>query len=273
MKILLAAKFCANGVRPMGGVQSWQKTVGEALEARGHEVAYVEEKKAPVPQRYDFGVFAHLKATKRFLPFCRRVVQVSHGIIEEERPELPNCFYTSEGVAEHWSPMDEHNPEWILRQPIDTEFWSPDPGTPTTKSLIRFSLRRGLTMLPQIAANLGLRYQHIRHHTPEQSRRALRAASVVIATGRGALEAMACGVPVVIADHRAAYQGPLLDTRPLQASMRSNYSGRGGETPTLATIYAAIEAALDRGSNRQWVINNHSVDPIVDRLLAEYESC
>jgi hypothetical protein len=89
----------------------------------------------------------------------------------------------------------------------------------------------------------------------------------VLATGRAALEAMACDVPVVICDHRSAYQGPLMDLD-IDGSMTRNYSGRGGETPTIENVRAAIEHAIDSGGKREHVLKHHDVRHVVDQLLA-----
>jgi glycosyltransferase involved in cell wall biosynthesis len=88
---------------------------------------------------------------------------------------------------------------------------------------------------------------------------------MVIATGRAAVEAMACGAPVVIADCRE-YQGALLDPDPVDAMTR-NYRGRGGIVPTLRDMRVAIGAALDRGSLRAHAERFHNVREIAEELL------
>jgi hypothetical protein len=112
---------------------------------------------------------------------------------------------------------------------------------------------------------MGLEYIHIKNSKPEQVREVLQQATVVLATGRAALEAMAVGCSVVICDERH-YQGPLLDPDAV-GSMLRNYSGRGGVVPTVGNLSAAVEAAIQRGSLRAHVERHHDVAQVVDQLL------
>lgn len=260
MRILLAAKHAPEGRRPIGGVQSWCRTVAAELRRIGHEaVTWGPEQPLPAG-RFDLGIVANARDTGVALEKCDRVLAVCHGIIPAEHPPagVPVVF-TSEGVRDHWGGTGP-----VIRQPIDLAFWS--PAEAERRYLTRFSYRRGLDFLPAVARRLGLDFRQVASLSPEDARYALWQSACVLATGRAALEAMACGVPVVICDHRMAYQGPLLD-EDVEGAMTRNYSGRGGVEATPAAVAAAVGRAMARGSLRAHVERHHGVSAIVGQLL------
>lgn len=261
MRILLAAKHAPHGKRPIGGVQSWCRTVADELNKRGHKAITWEPGQGVPLGGFDLGIIANVSDTSRALEWCQKSIIVCHGIIPAEKP-LDRCqvIYTSEGVRDHWG-----GDGTIIRQPIDLDYWS--PGQDNHKEyLIRFSYRGGLRFIENVATSLGLHYYHLRDATPQLARDVLRQAACVLATGRAALEAMACGVPVVLCDHRSAYQKPLLDLDTTGAMLR-NYSGRGGITPTSGNVKQAVEHTVAAGSVREHVVKHHNVKDIVNQLL------
>lgn len=261
MRILLAAKHAPDGPRPIGGVQSWCRTIAGELRKRGHE-AITWGPGQPIPVGgFDFGIISNAGDTARAFDWCRQTVNICHGIIPAEQPRIDDLtMYTSEEVRDHWCGAGP-----IIRQPIDTEFWSPDSWG-LKVFLARFSYRSGLGFVMNLATDLNLAYTHIRNEGQEEVRRILRQSGCVLATGRAACEAMACGVPVVICDHRAAYQKPLLNLN-IKHSMLQNYSGRGGITPTPDNVRHACEAAMENGSMRDHIKRYHDVKNVVDQLL------
>lgn len=235
MRILLAAKHPSGGKLAIGGVQTWMLTIFNELQRMGHEpVMWGPE--WPVPSsKFDFGIFANAKYTQKALGLCQRTLVVSHGIIPDEQPIGGDRHaFTSEEIRDHWK-MDGP----VIRQPIDLRFWKSAPAQKIY--LTQFSYRGRLDFIPRIASDLNLQYRHVKNSTPREVRDALRQSACVLATGRAALEAMACGAPTVICDDRG-YMPPLLDTD-LEHAMRHNYSGRGGITPTPENVLEAIKAA------------------------------
>lgn len=261
MRILLAAKHAPHGSRPIGGVQTWCRTVASELARRGHEVeTWGPEQPVPVGV-FDLGVIANVSDTGKVLEQCDKRVVVSHGIIPAEKPFGAPVVYTSEEVRDYWDGMGA-----VLRQPIDLTFWSPGPADTPRPYLTRFSYRAGLGFFPALAASMGLQGRHLRSADSRTVREVLRQSACVLATGRAALEAMACSVPVVLCDHRSAYQRPLMDLNIATAATR-NYSGRGGVVPTSENVRAAITGSINRGSMRSHVEQHHNVVDIVDQLL------
>lgn len=266
MRILLAAKHAPHGSRPIGGVQSWGRTVCSELARRGHDVeTWGPEQPAPVGA-FDLGIVANVSDTGAVLDQCKSNLVISHGIIPAENPTrgqrsgTPKA-YTSEEVRDRWGGKGA-----VLRQPIDLAFWSPGPDRETKPYLTRFSYRAGLPYVKSLAREFKLQYRHVRTLDSRSVREILRASACVLATGRAALEAMACGAPVVLCDHRSAYQGPLMDLD-LEGASTRNYSGRGGVTPTPDLVRGAIVMAMAGGSRRRYVETNHNVVDIVDQIL------
>lgn len=264
MRVLLAAKYIPGGRRPIGGVQSWIGTVGAELRRRGHEVELWEPGMPPAGWA-DAALLANLQHTRHLADNARRVVQVCHGLIDEEAPGagVAGYVFVTPEVREHWL-MPACWP--VVRQPIDTAFWSPAASRPEGGPLVRYSYRSGLQWLGSVAERLGVEYLHLRDADHASARDVLRRASCVLASGRAALEAMACGAPVVICDNRSTYQPALLAT-PAPAQIDRNYSGRGGVQPTAVNVEAAARDAIAAGSQRDWVLQHHDARRITEELL------
>lgn len=260
MRILLAAKHAPHGRRPIGGVQSWCRTVARELQRRGHDaVTWGPEQPVPLGG-FDLGIIANAADASRAFDLCAKTINVSHGIIDAEKPARGDLVaFTSEEIRDHWKVEGI-----IVRQPIDLEFWSPI-NSPRIY-LTQFTYRRGLRFVKHIARAMSLREYHLRGLNAEGVRRVLHKSRVVLATGRAALESMACGIPTVICDHRAAYQGPLMDLD-VEGAMTRNYSGRGGIVPDIDNLKSAIDDAIEFGSRRSHVLRHHDVANVVDDLL------
>lgn len=253
MRVLIAAKHPPNGAMPIGGVQTWSKTVGTELSLRGHTVEYWGPELARPEGRFDAGIFANWKHTAAAAEQCSRLLRVSHGIIPDESV---GDVATSEEVADRWKITGG-----IIRQPIDLEFWTPSDCPKTL--FTRFSYRGGLTWIRE-AIPRGLEYVHLKSAKPAECREVLQRSAIVVATGRAALEAMTCGACVVIADARE-YQAALVDFN-AAGSMSRNYSGRGGVRATPESLEIAVERALDVGPLLNHVWEHHDAKRIVDDI-------
>lgn len=262
MRILIASKRRPDTPgRRNGGVQTWVSTVAAELHKRGYGVE-VADRYNVLTQTFDVGIFANSSYTAPLANLCKRSILVTHGIVPDEAPgeSFGKVMYTSEEVRDHWEPGRVGG---IIRQPIDLNFWKPRPVK--RKFLLRVAGRSGLPMLFDVASALETPFRHLRNFDPEEARRVIRQSVCVLASGRAAVEAMACGIPVVICDARH-YQGPLMDLDIL-GSMGRNYSGRGGVKPTHENVEAAVVRAIAKGSLRSHVEQHHDVVDIVDQLL------
>lgn len=276
MRILLAARQTSVGPRPVGGVQTWIDTVAAELIRLGNRVK-IWQPGVGSRGRFDLGIFAHLDDTREMLDRCDEAIAISHGIVEPERPRpdlVDRTFYVSEEVLRYWGGDEAIDP--IVRQPIDLRFWCPSDGVPVRDVVTRFSYRRPEFVGPRAAARVGHEYVHLRGGSNEQIRDALRSSRVVMATGRAAIETMACGTPVVFYDHRAEYMPPTLSTDDVAVQMAHSYSGRGPGSiagPGVASLVRAMQAAVDvAGLERDWVKTNHDSRAVVEGLLNEVYS-
>lgn len=236
------------------------KTIAEAS---GENVDFWERGR-PVRKKYDLGIFCHIKHTKALIPHCKKTILVTHGVVNEERPsnDCDITLATSEEVRDHWG-LDCP----IIRQPIDTAYWSVSKRS--FLSLCRFAYRRGETHSQSVSRLLSLNYERIAGLKSDQILEILARSAVCHATGRAALEAMSCGVPTVIYDHREAYQPHLLDDGPLLSSATTNYSGRGGtKNPSVGHVFKATQKALDtKFDYRQYILENHDAKKIAKEIL------
>jgi len=259
VRILFASKHNYGGKQPVGGVQSWSKTLGQEFVKLGYEVVFWEPRKPAPDGAFDAGIFANVAFTGKLMALCRKTLVVSHGIIEDEMPVGGDVVaYTSEGVKRHWGGAGP-----IIRQPIDLGFWW--QAEAPRKGVVRYSYRDGLEFLGPLCDKMGLPYRHVRGVTHEQAREAMHGASCVLATGRAALEAMACGAPVAICDDRG-YQPPLV-AYSIPSQMAENYSGRGGVEANMETVRAAINNAMQAGCQRRHVETHHDSRKIAEQVL------
>ena len=240
-----------------GGVQTWVSTVRDELLRLGHAVSVCDAVILPTTN-CDAAILSNPRYSKYMASLATRVTYVCHGIVEDERPEQ-NSVFTSEQVAAHWQ---QRGP--VIRQPLDLDYWSPS-GERDPNLIVRYANRNGLTEMPQTLD--GYEYKHLRNVDHGEARKWLRRAGCVLATGRAAIEAMACGAPVIICDNRP-YQGPLMHTGTLWDAMRANYSGRGGSVPNRRNILEQVELCIGTGQvYRDWVCKYHDVRRVVPLLL------
>jgi len=105
----------------------------------------------------------------------------------------------------------------------------------------------------------------------------VRGAALFVGVSRAALEAMACGVPVVLCGNEGF--GGLLTPSELEGAARSNFTARGAKTPTadalldsVAQIIAMTAAERERlgASLRAYVVRYHDVRRQAERTAAFY---
>lgn len=258
---LIAAKYSPIGTRKIGGVQSWSETIGHELEALGYRVEFWDSTCTHAPGIHDIGIFANGRHTRHLFGNVGRSIYFAHGIIDEESP-YPGCDVyaaVSEEVRDYWG-MDCP----VIRQPIDLDYWQPSHAE--RRGLVRYSYRSGLEDAPIAAMLLGTTYRHRKNLHKSQARRIMRGSACILASGRSALEAMACGAPVVICDSRTTYMKPMMDCN-TEYQMTRSYSGRGGVEPTPERIAAAARCAVSHGSMRYHVEAHHDSKIIMREIL------
>lgn len=260
MNILLAAERVPSGPSSIGGVVSWVWTIRRELERLGHTVQEWQPGMRLDGAPFDLGILANARLTAPVATHCARVVEVCHGFLSGDAPlgTLGRLVYVSESTRDRWG-----MPGGIIRQPIDLTFWHAAQGI-NRSGAVRYSYRRTPTHCEAAAKALGMEYRQVRGVKYEAARAALQSAALVFASGRAALEAMACGAPVVIYDNRATYQAPLAADS-LGQQKAQNYSGRGGFEPTVGDLITMTRAARPA---REWIELHHDAAEIVQELIA-----
>lgn len=264
MQVLLAALHPPGGVLRHGGVQSWISTVARRLFLEGCSVS-IWGPDLPLPEhRFDLGVFAHGPRTIAAAPLCKRLALVSHGIIDEERPDGPGIkIFTSEEVRDFWKGVGP-----VLRQPIDLEFWTPDYSRPRN-TLVFYSYRANRVFsLDRLARRLGLEFVWLKNVEAQAAHSCLQGAAVVCASGRAALEAMACDAPTMICDWRDYNGGPLVCPN-MDKAREHNYSGRGGVSPVDIDMEQLARETMKLQRPREYVIAHHNARRITMELLRQ----
>lgn len=278
MRILLAAKHPPGGRLKFGGVQSWISTVARRLTHAMHDVT-IWGPEFPLPREpFHLGVFANRAWTKRAIPLCKNRLIVSHGIIQDENPGRLNSWptffgqkgpemalkvaYTSEEVKDVWGA-----PGQIIRQPIDLSVWR--PGNGRDRTLVFYSYRaRSSFGLDTLAEELGLNFIWLSNVDEQTARDHLQRAALACASGRAALEAMACDTPTIIADWRDYHETPLVSLNLDQARF-CNYSGRDGVTPNLLNMSEVAIETLATQRPREYVEKWHCHEKVTTELFDE----
>lgn len=261
MRFLFAAKHPPVGGVAFGGVASWIQTISEKLNERGHKTAIFDGKTAAEYGRFDVGVLSNFKSVKRAAEICDRVLCVSHGIVGDEEPVDGSAIFTSEEIRDHWRGVGP-----VVRQPIDLQFWR--CGEKHRRDFVLYSYRAHDDFgLSDLASQLGLNFVWIKDVTREEARDSLQSAALVAASGRAALEAMACHAPTMICDYRP-YNGSPLICQDMNKARRFNYSGRGGIDPALVDMRRFAIETMSFQNPRGYVEKWHDAEKITEELIA-----
>ena len=261
MRILFAAGHPPAGDVAFGGVASWVLTISKELSSRGHECVAWGPGKVRPDRRFDVGVIANATMTDRAADWCDRVVVVSHGVIPDENP-ASDCLtvFTSEEVRDHWGGDGD-----LIRQPIDLSFWKPKD---QKKSKFVFYSYRAQSAfgLDDLARSLGLEFLWLKGVDAHKARKELQGAALVAASGRSALEAMACEAPTMICDWRP-YNGSALVCMGLDSARHFNYSGRGGVSPREIDLETFARETMAFQRPRDYVSEHHHSSKISSELM------
>lgn len=228
--------------------------------ALGHEVEVWGPEFFLPEGRFDYGILANYKYTKQAAMVCDDVLVISHGIIPDEAPPKGlKTAYTSEEVRDMWRGDGP-----VIRQPINLDFWKPRKVL-KDHYVTQYSYRGKISEFDTACRYLGRSGRYISSVNNADARDIFNKSSCVVASGRALLEAMACNVPVVLADNRQ-YQDELLCTA-TKAAMFRNYSGRGGAIITASNLANAIKDAIQQGGMRHHVETMHDSKNIAKELL------
>ncbi len=221
MRILVVARYTSGAARE-GGSSRFMRCLINALEKVGHEVIATSEPKKYNGFNFDLIIYSHVVSDMSSIQ--TRKIHISQGIISDEffAPGADAYVSISEEIRDHH--LKKGIDSFVIGQPI--KIWDrKQPGDELRNILI--IRNRPVENDPFFFLNekYNVRASDINKPIEDQ----ITWADLCITLGRGALESMAQGVPVLIADNRD-YIGPCGDgyvtTENIKEIAKNNFSGR-----------------------------------------------
>lgn len=283
MKILLTNLYLDD----FGGTEMWCYTMAKELIKRGHRVDVYTPKAGKIFNEiaklgvglsyggdYDLILDNHNQVnTDKFKGF---IIHTCHGIINEERP-MKNVINvgTSIKVAEYWKLNT------IIQNGIDVNrFYCKKPINKYIKKVL--SLCKSNTandILNKICSSIGVEFESMYGKELFNIEDKINEADIVIGVGRSLLDAMACGRPVVSFDDRYYFKIRMLGYGYITPdkykyydidSFTANSVGKTLNKLQLAKEIFEKYDIKDGELNRQYIINNLSIEKTVDKYIELY---
>jgi len=281
------------------GSQIWTLAVSRELAKRGHSVHVLSPMTGPFydslmsefslmrdgtvnVDRFDMMLFQHpaiilgsqcWDLVKDRLPDPEHVIEISHGVIDAEAPVVGDGLAkikfacVSEEIARKYEPI-----AWnVIRQPIESAWFELKirPAIDFPRRILWASHRHPLPIvLEELCFANGIEVYRIGNIPiyPEQVREVYAQVDLVFGTGRWIYEAMAAGIPCVVADsiNTLGYVTPANAESFQECNM------------TLRHRNAAPANWLDLMQHhrhqlgpmmKEWAVKNYRVEKIVDDLF------
>lgn len=261
MRILLTN----NHLVELYGSETWIMTMVAEL-AKEHEVGVYTKHKGYVsslladyiddnPQDYDLAIINHNSCVN---VDAKYKIFTSHGTVPElEIPPAGMNYY----VAVNENVSKKYKIPHIIKNPINTELFKPT-------STIRATPDRVM-----VIGNAKVPVPHIKPtRTDYNTFNLINDADVVIAIGRGALEAMSCGRCVITWDNKIGWgeigDGYLDDLSKLTGNVAGEYLLRRIDWNVEFSKYQQEHGER----NRQYILENHDVRKIVQEYLTIWKT-
>ncbi|HAN19628.1 MAG: hypothetical protein A2X13_14690 [Bacteroidetes bacterium GWC2_33_15] len=275
MKILLTNHW----LKKLGGSETFTYTLAGELTRLEHEVHLFTNIPGAISQRicsdfsiplitdprtrkYDMVLANHNSCVSKIYPTNNKVVQTCHGIVPQlEQPSsLADLFVSvSEEVRDHLLSLGFEST--IIRNGIDCERFKPTTKlNGEIKTVLSLSHSEELNeMLHNAFAGHKIRFISLnKFKNPVWDvEKYINQADMVVSLGRGVFEAMACGRPVLVLDHRPyqdAMGDGLLTFGNIDKSIYNNCSGRAFKNKNIKPM---IDFAIGyyRSSIGEWCRN------------------
>lgn len=282
MKILITAKY-VSGNAEEGGSSRFFATVAKTLLSMGQEVILSNQPAAVVDERFDLIICSHNEILKQIKANPAPKLCISHGLIGDEHFIFGADRYVSVSEEVRADNLLRGISSEVIGQPIDV------PEKPFTKIDLAWALRRILIIRRDplvgedpfsfLKEKYDVRISDIARPIEDQ----IAWADLCITLGRGALEAMAQGKPVIVADARSynlelaghialgdGYVAPEL----IGEIAKNNFSGRRFRIPITR---AWLEAELKKYDPAHaqvlygYVREHHAAEAICARYLEPIE--
>lgn len=270
MKILITAKY-VSGSALEGGSSRFLKCVADELRDLGHKVTATNNPRFLASNKWELIICSHMEQFKIIKANPARKICISHGIIGDEalQPGADRYVAVSEEVR-GFNRLHGIESE-VIGQPI--RIWRRHrPDDKLKKILI---IRRATESREDIFSFLSEKYELRDSDITEPIEDQIAWADLCITLGRGALESMAQGKPVLIADNReyiGAFGDGYVTEENIREIARCNFSGRRFRVPITQEW---VEKELDKynaGDSdflRDYAIKNHDSRKIVEQYLLE----
>jgi hypothetical protein len=265
MKILVTAKHISGEARE-GGSSRFMKCVIDTLKILGHEVLATTNPKPFVKEKFDLIICSHLLNAIKENPAYK--VYIAHGIIGEEYfyPGADRYISVSDEVRDNnlWRGISSE----VIGQPIviGAPSW---PGKRLKKILVIRREAVAYDPFAFLAEKYNLRYSDLSIPIEKQ----IAWADLCITLGRGALEAMAQGKAVLVADNRpyiGAYGDGYISPGNIMDIAKNNFSGRRFKfTLTRGWIESELRKYRQRHAPLlySFVAENYEAEKIVKQYL------
>jgi len=239
-----------NSLYRRGGTETYIQTLVKELTQRGHNVDIWTKQPGPVSQKisqeygcsvnnikkeYDLILINHNFMAKRVLEEGIKgfKIQTCHGVyveLEQPYPGLDKYVSISEEVQNHLTSKGFESE--LIVNGIDCDTYKPQGLTHKGKVVYSLSqsdvLNNRLALICRMMGHTFISNNKFTNPVDDTYNQ-INQADVVISLGRGAYEAMACGKPVIVLDHRPyseCYADGLLTPEMLTESVKNNCSGR-----------------------------------------------
>ena len=270
MRILVTAKY-VSGKAIEGGSSRFIHLVAETLRAGGHSVLLTDRPGLIANHHFDLIICSHHDILEKIKSNPARKICISHGIIGDETLHSGADRYIS--VSEE---VKEHNrfhgiKSEVIGQPISIGEQA-RPGQELKKILI---IRRMVYTREDLFAFLSDKYEVRESDIDIPIEEQIAWADLCITLGRGALESMAQGKPVLVADNReyiGAKGDGYVDGSNIREIARCNFSGRRFQHPiTREWIEGELSKFNPADSDilYRYVKEHHDAEAIVNRYLRE----
>ena len=266
MKILVTAKYVSGDAKE-GGSSRFMKCVTDALVDMGHDVTATNNPKSFMHEDFDYIICSHHLSKIR--GHSAKKVFISHGVIPEESPTTGADRYISisEEVRDYHKKTTGIDSD-VVYQPIFIR--PPKMGNDELQNIL---IIRQNPIEEDPFAFLSQKYNVKISDIEKPIEDQIDWADLCITLGRGALESMAQGKPVIVADKRfymGAFGDGYVTWENLTQIARCNFSGRRYRNP-VTRKWLEQEIAkydpLDAGFLYKYVKCSHDAKKICTQYL------
>jgi len=268
MKILVTARYIS-GRALEGGSSRYMRCLIDTLRGLGHEVIETTDPGKFVSMKLDLILCSHPERFAAIKANPARKVFIAHGLIPDEHMIAGADRYIAVSEEVRQANLARGIDSVVLPQPIPVAE-AERPGERLRKILVIRREPVPCDPFAHLAERYELRVSDLKRPIEEQ----IAWADLVIAIGRGALEAMMHGRPVIVADNRP-YIGPLGDgyvtLENVAEIAKNNFSGRRYHRPvTNVWLDTELEKYDPRDSDRlrSWA-HDHCNAPMIARKIID----